>query len=86
MSKKEQEYNGWKNKSTWNVSLWLENDEQIYTMAVIYMKARPNSRRPYYNFIKSLGMEYDKTPDGFKWLSGLLDYPALNAMMRELAQ
>jgi len=26
-------YNGWKNWATWNVALWLGNDEALYKMA-----------------------------------------------------
>ena len=26
-------YNGWKNWETWNVALWLGNDESLYKMA-----------------------------------------------------
>ena len=26
----EQGYNGWKNYETWNVNLWLDNDEPMY--------------------------------------------------------
>ena len=77
------EYVGWKNKATWNVALYIGNDEPLYRAAVDYMKRYPESKHPYFNFIKSLGMERDKTPDGFKWASQILDYKELNEMMRE---
>ena len=32
MTKDEQGYNGWTNYETWNVSLWLGNDEGSYQM------------------------------------------------------
>ena len=90
------EYNGWKNRSTWNVSLWINDDESLYKAAKEYkeykaevdkriiakgLKPKPVS---YHGFIKYAGLTYDKTPDGIKYISTLLDYKALNEMMEEL--
>jgi len=30
------DYNGWTNYETWNVALWLQNDEAMYTVAKHY--------------------------------------------------
>jgi len=76
-------YSGWKNRSTWNVSLWINNDEQLYRMAVEFMK-NYKGKKPYYNFVKANWMENDTTQDNIKWLSTKLDYKALNEMMFEL--
>ena len=35
MTKDEQGYNGWANYETWNVALWIGNDEGLYRMAKI---------------------------------------------------
>ena len=77
-------YNGWKNKGTWNVALWINNDEPLYRAAVVYMVKYPKSKNPYGNFIRSMGMKDERTPDGFKYLSTRLCYTELNDMMREL--
>ena len=79
------DYNGWKNRQTWNVSLWINNDEGLYRSAVEFMKAHPASKNPYYNFIKCIGMDNgDRTPDNIAYKSTRLDYKALNEMMRDL--
>lgn len=79
-------YNGWKNRSTWNVALWIQNDYNLYQMAVDYKNRRQEQGKKilYSGFIRSCGMQYDKTPDNIKYISTMLDYPALNEMMMEL--
>ena len=78
-------YNGWKNRQTWNVSLWINNDYNLYMSAVEFMK-KYKGKRPYASFIKSNGMEYDRTPDNIKYMSTRVCYKELNAMMMELIE
>ena len=74
-------YNGWANYETWNVALWIGNDEGLYSMAREYR----NHPEPYISLIGAL---YDcgstETPDGVKWASPMLDTDELNEMMDEL--
>jgi len=76
-------YNGWKNRSTWNVALWINNDYNLYMIACDFMREY-KGYRPYKAFVNYLGLEMEKTLDGIKFLSNRLDYSALNEMMREL--
>ena len=79
----ENDYNGWKNRSTWNVALWIDNDESMYHSAVSFMK-NFKGKTPYKSFIKSQWLFEEKTPDNIKWYSNRLDFKALNEMMNEL--
>ena len=76
-------YNGWKNRQTWNVALWVNNEESLYRAAVEFMKSY-KGRAPYKAFIKREGLEGDRTPDNIAWGGNRLDYKALNEMMEEL--
>jgi len=77
------DYNGWKNYQTWNVALWIGNDEGIYFSAKDFMSSY-KGKAPYAAFVKWADLNGEKTPDGIKWNGSRLDYRALNEMMREL--
>ena len=76
-------YNGWANKATWNISLWINNDEPIYREAVKFMESY-KGRRPYVDFIKHIGLTQARTPDNFKFMGYSLNLKELNEMMKEL--
>jgi hypothetical protein len=78
------EYNGWANRDTWNVSLWIGSDEPTYRFAVEFMKDY-KGKEPYKDFCIESGLDAQKTPDGIKWVSDDLDYKSLDAMMLEHA-
>jgi hypothetical protein len=75
-------YNGWKNRETRNVALWIGNHESLYRSAVAFMRAY-KGRRPYADFMESSGLEFSKTPDGISFQDKSLSYSELNSMMRE---
>lgn len=78
------EYNGWKNRQTWNVAMWLANDENLYRAACRFVEINPKLIAPYAQFIRSEGLENQRTGDNIAWAGSRLDYKALNEMMREL--
>ena len=87
MSNKEESYNGWKNHATWNVALWISDTEHLYHAARDYAQRHPTVTKGLYaGFIRLMGLDGGRTPDGIWWMSGKLDLPALNAMMRELTE
>lgn len=75
-------YNGWENRETWNVALWLNNTEPLYRAAVEYVRqaARPTWR----GLVARLGLGGQRTPDGVAWDDRRLDYAALDEMLLEM--
>ena len=70
-------YNGWRNYQTWNVALWIGNDEGLYRMA--------KDARDYRSFMTEM-REFNslETPDGVAWNDSGLDTNALDELIAEL--
>lgn len=70
-------YNGWTNYETWNVSLWIQNDEGLND----FVKGCTD----YNEVIEGL---YDcgskETPDGVKWNDPKINRFELNEMLQDL--
>jgi len=79
-------YEGWSNYDTWNVSLWINNTENLYKGAVEFMKDVNPLKDPYQGFVISCGLDSQSTPDDVAYMSGKLNYAELDAMMRELIE
>lgn len=71
-------YNGWKNYETWNVNLWLSNDENLYRLVMNYGK-----EVTYREFAETY-LNSPATPDGVNWLDETLDYDALTELLEEM--
>jgi len=70
-------YNGWRNYETWNASLWLGNDEFLYSIA----------RRAYswQNCIDLLMLHgITETDDGVAYSSVDIDTDEMEEMLAEL--
>ena len=76
------ECNGWKNRETWNVALWIGNDYPTYRASQGY-KTYP---QPFLSFRQELrdGMlKCTTTGDGVSLWDSSLDIEALNEAIRE---
>ena len=88
-----EDYNGWKNRQTWNVALWINNDEWLYKAALDYIAARKaiaeETGKPlkvsYGGFASRAQLKGERTPDGISYTGTRLDYKALNEMLMEMA-
>jgi len=75
-------YNGWKNYETWNVALWIGNDEVLYDIA--------KECRDYAEFREQMeemaggtNRPAFRTPDRVAWNDSGLDVQALDEMITE---
>jgi peptidyl-tRNA hydrolase len=70
-------YNGWANWETWNVALWIQNEEGLYKEA-----KRCANYQQLVNFLYDCG--FTETPDGVKWDDANIDGIEVNEMMKDL--
>ena len=72
-------YNGWKNHATWNVALWIQNDEGLYNFAT--------ESASYQDFVSDMRVYFDsvETPDKVAWNDSALDIDRLDELITELA-
>jgi hypothetical protein len=80
-------FNGWANWETWNVALWIANDEGLYNMALEF-----SSYKAFRESLRELaGDEVGyrtaaigfQTPDGVAWNDSGLDVDRLDEMLKE---
>ena len=60
-------YNGWSNYETWNVALWIQNDEGLYNIA--------REAGDYQSFVQSISEFMTQTLDGVRF-----DDPKVNVI------
>ena len=84
----ENTFNGWANYETWNASLWINNDESMYRVALAYVEQarRFGQRISYDALIPALEYNFGQmTPDGTRWMDGRIDTDEMDEMLAELA-
>lgn len=74
-------YNGWKNRATWNVALFINNDFSAYNSAVEFMSDYKGNS-PFQDFVDAYG--YISTSDGYLFNDSSLSKSELNEMMKEM--
>ena len=70
------EYNGWANWATWNVALWLGNDESLYKLARRFVQYKDLA-----NHLVESGTY--NTPDGASYQDPELDTYALDELLMD---
>ncbi len=70
-------FGNWSNWATWNVALWLQNDEALYKVARQFTH--------YDSLIPYLESGFGQmTPDGARWMDPAIDTAALDKMLTDL--
>jgi len=82
-------YNGWANWATWNVALWIQNDEFLYNTAKACVTYREGLETPWEKFVRcmtdgQIGRHLGQTPDGCRWDDPAIDGMEINSMMQDL--
>jgi hypothetical protein len=63
--KKDIEYNGYKSYNFWNQSLYINNDQDLYELAIMCINKHNNTKLAVLVFIDNLNSCY--TPDNVLW-------------------
>lgn len=85
-------YNGWANFATWNINLWMQNDEGLYNHALELMRAwKDDSYGILDNFDGRCAEEIarelfpsGRTPDNVRLNQAEIDWTAIADAMLEL--
>lgn len=82
-------YNGWANYETWNVALWIGNDEFLYNTAKACVEFCGDNETPWDKFVRcmidgQIGRHLVKTKDGVKWNDPKINAVEMNEMMQDL--
>ena len=78
-------YNGYKNRQTWNVALYIGNDYHLYVAAKEYVKRVGKRHATYDGLLLSLGFgPRDWTPDGVWWVDKRISRLEMRHFLQDL--
>lgn len=76
-------YNGWKNRETWNVALWIGGDEGLYNLA-----KESSDYACFVDQLQELNQPHApiafQTPDGVAWNDSGVDIEEVDNFIKEL--
>ena len=79
--------NGYANYETWNVALWIQNEEPMYRVAMAYVEQarRFGQKISYDSLIPALEYRFGQmTKDGTRWMDGRINTEELNEVLEDL--
>lgn len=81
-------YNGWKNRGTWNIALWLGNDEGLYRAAIELRNQLAKDGRHIKTAATAkkivLDLMGETTPDNIKTTAKNIDWVEIKQAINEL--
>ncbi len=81
----QQTYNGWANYETWNVALWMQNNQFLYNTAVACVEYVSDDETPYQKFIRNMhNVDKFTTADDVAWDDELINQDEINEMMFDM--
>jgi hypothetical protein len=88
------DYNGWTNYETWNVNLWIQNDEGLYGfvrdgLEELLDRYGSNWENVSLTDLKELVRDAfgsNKTPDGVSLMDAAIDWDEISDALLELAE
>ena len=70
----DQTYNGWENYETWNVALWIQNDEGFYSLA-----REAGNYEDFVDALEACSFNSLKTPDGVSFKDAKVNVLEINS-------